>query len=244
METENLIILIKLFAAHIIGDFIIQTDRWVKHKEERKLKSVYLYLHAFLHGLLAWLFIAELNRPMVPIIIVGVHLLIDIFKLYQKKSFLNFALDQFLHLLSLLLLWLIFYANVQDVLPVFMRLSEDSDLWVIGTAYVITFWPVSILIHQFTLKWQDEMNKHGDTSLPNAGKWIGRLERLLILTFMLINQFEAIGFLIAAKSVFRFGDLRDETDRKRTEYILIGTLISFTITIGIGLLVKVLINLK
>jgi hypothetical protein len=114
-------------------------------------------------------------------------------------------------------------------------------LWVIGTAYIFAFWPTAILINQFTLKWQNEINKGGDTSLPNAGKWIGRLERILILTFILVKQFEAIGFLIAAKSVFRFGDLRDESDRKRTEYILIGTLISFTITIGLGLFVSILL---
>jgi hypothetical protein len=59
---------------------------------------------------------------------------------------------------------------------------------------------------------------------------------------MLINQLGAIGFLIAAKSVFRFGDLRAETDRKRTEYILIGTLISFTLTIAVGLLAKALLK--
>jgi Flp pilus assembly pilin Flp len=63
----------------------------------------------------------------------------------------------------------------------------------------------------------------------------------LILTFILIKQFEAIGFLLAAKSVFRFGDLKDESDRKRTEYILVGTLISFTITIGLGLVIGFLL---
>ncbi len=242
METENLLILIKLLAAHIIGDFIIQTDSWVKHKEDRKLKSLYLYLHSIIHGMLAWVFIASFTKPMVPLIIMVVHLLIDIFKLYQKKTFLNFALDQVIHIFSLVIIWLIFFENIQNVIPLLTHISDNSMLWIIGTAYIITFWPTSILIHQFTLKWQTEMNKHGDTSLPNAGKWIGRLERILILTFILIDQFAAIGFLIAAKSVFRFGDLRDEYDRKKTEYILIGTLISFTITITIGLAIRSLIN--
>lgn len=39
----------------------------------------------------------------------------------------------------------------------------------------------------------------------------------------------AVGFLLAAKSVFRFGDLRDGTDRRRTQYFLVGTLLSFAI---------------
>jgi hypothetical protein len=37
--------------------------------------------------------------------------------------------------------------------------------------------------------------------------------------------------LIAAKSVFRFGDLKESKDRKLTEYILIGTLLSFAMAI-------------
>jgi hypothetical protein len=241
MENENLLILIKLLVAHIVGDFILQTDKWVKHKEDHKLKSRYLYLHSLLHGLLAYVFIASFANPLVPILIAAAHLIIDIFKLQLKKRFIYFALDQFLHLLSILILWMLFYQDFQYIQIYFLRLISDYKLWIIGTAYIIAFWPTAILINQFTLKWQTEINKGGDTSLPNAGKWIGRLERILILTFILVNQFEAIGFLIAAKSVFRFGDLRDESDRKRTEYILIGTLVSFTITIGIGLLVEFMI---
>ena len=52
---------------------------------------------------------------------------------------------------------------------------------------------------------------------------------------MLVGVVEAVGFLLAAKSVFRFGDLKDDKDRMRTEYVLIGTLLSFGIAIGIGL---------
>jgi hypothetical protein len=46
-----------------------------------------------------------------------------------------------------------------------------------------------------------------------------------------------IGFLLAAKSVFRFGDLTRAKNRKLTEYILIGTLLSFLIAIATGLIV-------
>ncbi len=61
------------------------------------------------------------------------------------------------------------------------------------------------------------------------------LERLLVFSFILLNQWEAIGFLLAAKSVFRFGDLTNAKDRQLTEYILIGTLLSFGIAIIISL---------
>ena len=41
-------------------------------------------------------------------------------------------------------------------------------------------------------------------SLQNAGEWIGMLERTLVLLFIVIGHWEAVGFLLAAKSVFRF----------------------------------------
>ncbi|MGD9200946.1 MAG: DUF3307 domain-containing protein, partial [Chitinispirillia bacterium] len=79
--------------------------------------------------------------------------------------------------------------------------------------------------------------------LEDAGKWIGIIERVLIFTFIIVNQLNVIGFLIAAKSVFRFGDLKDSTDQKKTEYIIIGTFLSFTIAICIGLAVKLILKI-
>ena len=76
--------------------------------------------------------------------------------------------------------------------------------------------------------------------LPDAGKWIGFLERILILTFILTDSTEGIGFLLAAKSIFRYGDLNKARDIKTTEYVLVGTLTSFTIAILTGYAVKCL----
>ena len=63
--------------------------------------------------------------------------------------------------------------------------------------------PSSIFLSLLLKQWNVSIK---DKSLPNAGKWIGYLERILILTFMLTNSIEGVGFLLAAKSVFRFGD--------------------------------------
>jgi hypothetical protein len=83
---------------------------------------------------------------------------------------------------------------------------------------------------------------NSEDSLESAGKYIGILERLFVFGFILLNQWSAIGLLIAAKSVFRFGDLSRAKDRKLTEYILIGTLISFGLAIFIGLVYQYLIK--
>lgn len=77
-----------------------------------------------------------------------------------------------------------------------------------------------------------------DADLEKAGRLIGSLERILTLTFVILGEFEAVGFLIAAKSILRFKD----GDTKKTEYVLIGTMLSFVIAIGIGIIVLKLIT--
>lgn len=73
-------------------------------------------------------------------------------------------------------------------------------------------------------------------SLPNAGHVIGNMERMLTLVFVMLGQYEAIGFLLAAKSLLRF----KETDTVKSEYVLVGTLLSFGMAILLGVLVKLL----
>ncbi len=86
------------------------------------------------------------------------------------------------------------------------------------TAYLLITIPFSIIIAKLTNKWYtDVYGANGDHSLKNAGKWIGIIERFLVLTFSIIGKFEAIGFLLAAKSVFRFNELKNPDDRKKTD---------------------------
>lgn len=74
--------------------------------------------------------------------------------------------------------------------------------------------------------------KHG---LPNGGAYIGYLERILIFIFVLLGRYEAIGFLIASKSILRFGE--SSKDRRYAEYVLLGTLASYLCAIVFGLAV-------
>ena len=51
------------------------------------------------------------------------------------------------------------------------------------------------------------------------------------MTFVITGNIEGVGFLLAAKSIFRFGDLNKAREIKITEYVLLGTLASFTIAL-------------
>jgi len=63
--------------------------------------------------------------------------------------------------------------------------------------------------------------------LNQGGRYIGWLERILVLLLVLMDQPNGIGFLIAAKSILRFGEIKDASQRKVAEYIIIGTFLSF-----------------
>jgi hypothetical protein len=70
----------------------------------------------------------------------------------------------------------------------------------------------------------------------SMGRLIGLLERIFIVIFVLLNQYSAIGFILAAKGVTRFNNFKD--DRPFAEYVLIGTLLSSLLALIIGWVVK------
>ncbi|MCF6280173.1 MAG: DUF3307 domain-containing protein, partial [Flavobacteriaceae bacterium] len=198
--------------------------------------------HMFVHGILAYILVGEWSNFLLPIIVMIIHFLIDVFKIYQKKKKVKwFLIDQLLHVISLFLIWLFFYQQQEKLYQQTLILLESMQFWLVLLGYILILNPTAIVIYHLTKKWSKEIKdseKSKKKGLEDAGKWIGILERLLILTFILVGQFSAIGFLLAAKSIFRFGDLTGKKNRKLTEYVLIGTLLSFTITIIIGLILK------
>lgn len=230
-------ILLKLFVAHLVGDFVLQPNKWTKEKATKQIRSKYLYIHAILHGFLVYVIVAEWNQFLLPTLVLVTHWGIDLFKSYRKPLFKWFLIDQIVHLVSIVLIWLFIYRQFNIFFESLSDLMQNNRFWWVILGYLFISYPTAIIINLATQKWQKEF-KEKKNSLHNAGKWIGILERVLTLTFILVNQFAAIGFLIAAKSIFRFGDLTNGKERKLTEYILIGTLLSFTITILIGVCIK------
>ena len=234
-----MIVFVKLLLAHLIGDFLLQPISWVKDKEEKKHKSIYLYLHIFLHFILAWILIGEQEFGFYALGLAVLQGLIDFLKLHYQTSKTKrnwFSIDQILHLIVLIVITLLYTKTHLE----FENLS--NQFWIILTALILLTKPTSIIIKNIISIWTPE-NKNKDKSLQNAGNYIGILERLFIFSFILTGHFEAIGFLLAAKSIFRFGDLKEAKDRKLTEYVLIGTLLSFGIALLIGLLVQIALGI-
>jgi hypothetical protein len=59
-----------------------------------------------------------------------------------------------------------------------------------------------------------------------------------VFLFILSAQPAGVGFLVAAKSIFRFGELKDNETRMEAEYIIIGTMLSFAWALTIAWLTQ------
>jgi hypothetical protein len=241
-----ILLLIQILMAHMIGDFFLQPKKWVQDKEVKKLRSAYLYLHTSIHIALILLLTGGFTFWKIALLIGALHFLIDSLKLsFQKKDNKRkwFFIDQLLHLLSIVITW-----GVATKYSLNAEFFKNEKSWVMFAAVLFVLNPTSYIIRVFISKWSPNTNNTNmnqnrllgnagvDESLEDAGKWIGMMERILILIFIGSGKWEGIGFLLAAKSIFRFGDLKEARDKKLTEYVLIGTMMSFIITIIVGMI--------
>ena len=210
-----------LLCAHILADFLFQSGWMVRNKPRPQAMAahgaVVLGLNALLMGSLAagliWL--------------TALHLAIDLLKSsVPRKGPIAFLLDQAAHLASLgLLAWLepgLWAAGLWSGLPALPTL-----LTLIAGLVAVTQGG-GHLIALLMRPWAAE----APAGLANGGRLIGLLERALIFLLLLTGQAAGIGCLIAAKSVLRFSDTKD--DRKVSEYVIIGTLASFLWAISVA----------
>ncbi|WP_373518991.1 DUF3307 domain-containing protein [Pricia sp.] len=228
-----MLIFTKLLLAHLIGDFLIQPTRWIVHKEANKVRSKYLYIHIMLHFVLTMILLWDLQYWKLALIIAVSHYFIDLAKLYVTPLFklgsIPFFIDQVLHLA---VLYAAAYSG--NLVGHTIALFEKLD-WPLVNAIVFVTFPAAIMMEKLLQAMGDKIALD-HKSLPNAGKYIGIIERLFVLMFIILGRWEAIGLLIGAKSVFRFNDLKESNNRKLTEYILIGTLLSFGLAIVTGII--------
>lgn len=236
----------KLLLAHILGDFVFQPSSLV---QKRQKNALYLLLHILLHGILLCLFfINNLSSFYLSIAFILIsHLAIDSLKiLIEKKSksanpTVLFIMDQCLHIAVLLAITIhTLGINTNQLLSLY---NIQNLLYL--TAFLLSTVVSPTFLRIYFGKW----NRDGDfenkkeESLIDAGLLIGIIERLIIILFIQVNFLSGIGFLLAAKSIFRFGDLTNAKNTKYTEYILLGTLCSFLIAIIIGYLLKISLSM-
>ena len=229
----NSTLFLSLVFAHIVGDFYLQTDKYCQQKETRKFKSRFLYVHAIIIGLLSWIMVPSCNFGLWALAIVISHFAIDAIKIFCPKGLWSFVVDQLFHLGVLVAISTI-YETARELPLQIIDIPGSFSIPLLVLAILLCLKPANILIKLILEKYQVGESVSCD-NIKNAGALIGNLERILTIVFVLLGQFEAIGFIVAAKSILRFKD----TDTAKTEYVLAGTFLSFGIAILCGLMVKI-----
>ncbi|WP_025762042.1 DUF3307 domain-containing protein [Dyadobacter tibetensis] len=246
--------LLALLGAHILADFYLQPSSWVLAKREEGGRSKPFYYHIGVVALSTYILLGILlgnwSNPLPAILLAVIHGIIDLIKIKfdtkEKNNARWFLADQALHLLSIVFTAGLLSGHMTQALSTLLNWYQQPRYLALTAGILLSLNPISFLVGIFTKPWRAELEAlvpHLDDNLAHAGRWIGMTERLLIFIFVLIGQFSAIGFLIAAKSLLRFNDKASETIpsayiTKKSEYVLVGTLMSYTCAILLALVTK------
>ena len=184
---------LKLTLAHLLGDFMLQPDKWIEDKNLKTYKSKYLYFHIGIHFLLLLIVLQFDLKYWLAILLIPIsHYLIDLGKLLLKDRIETrklFLLDQALHFVVIFLITKIYYSFQIDIAQIF-----KPKILLLITSFLLISYVASVIIKILISKWKQE------NEVTNAaGKYIGMMERILVFVFIVLNHWEGVGFLLAAK---------------------------------------------
>lgn len=245
MNYEGILILL---LGHALGDFYFQSDMVAENKKER---SRWLLYHAAVYAVCTGCILFLCAAPSFSLILLWcvssiLHALIDHLKILINKSSdknsnsavkwfnkYDFFVDQAMHLITIFLLWVSIcrYADLNVYSYVGFSISSVPLLPLItGLLYLLK--PAGMLVGRVLAKYR---KPEDDNGYQNAGRLIGYLERIIVFILIIYQQYGAIAFVIAAKSLARFQDINDK--RQTAEYYLIGTLLSVVSAFVVALLI-------
>lgn len=240
--------MILLLLGHIVGDFYVQTSNMA----QKKAKQVSWVL---IHCLIYFFSVSVVSIPVMSfkILIMDAvvsifHLMIDISKYYyvkilekncnkrKKKERNIFLIDQMFHLICLVGIAyymtnknisfdkMDFIANFSDTVGISEMLVAT---WIL--ALLMIHKPANILIQKLIGTYKPQNKEKESKEDNNAGRFVGTVERVIMLILMSMNQYSAIGLVLTAKSIARYD--RIVKSEEFAEYYLLGTLISTAIVI-------------
>ncbi|MEL7654658.1 MAG: DUF3307 domain-containing protein [Bacillota bacterium] len=246
------IIFLYLLLIHILGDYYFQSDLLAKGKQEH-LSQV--KKHGMIYaGICVLAMIPVLSRGMIlsGICLAVSHFVIDILKYhYIKKHFgkkklssekerVIYLADQSLHLFFAGIIAYIFTINhgmIQLLMPfntIFQTIGISAYNIFTWVLILLLIWkPANITIKQLLSQCKPD-DENGENSKKTGG-FIGLLERIVLLVFLSIGQYSAMGLVLTAKSIARYDKI--SKSQEFAEYYLLGTLLSTAIVLIAYLLI-------
>lgn len=243
-------LLVLLYTGHTVADFILLNRAGIGgngnlHVVLRDTSLVITSHAAFLLPFMSQ-YRPDLFTALTLLLALGVtHVVIDIGHRHllgrrEDSSLSLFVADQVAHALVILGVWRAWrtWLDPRDVLQTF---SDPTLLTVSGlilSAYVLNGRGGAILIGLFLKRFPVPAESGGSSSagdVEGMGRVIGILERMLLLSLILLGQWQAVGWIFAGKTVARFRELND---RVFSEYYIIGTLSSLLFAAATGSAVR------
>lgn len=227
-----------LLLAHLIADFVLQTNKMVIQKNSIDVKIRYKGL--FKHSLIFFIFSFELLSFVgsidyvrsIGILLLSVsHFMVDWLKVSLKDKFREvylFVGDQILHIFLILFFVICFEPDIA-----FELAFLDKTLIILSGIIILTSFTnlfIHITLSSINLKIED------DIETVKIGRYIGCVERILTVFAIMAGAYEALAALYAAKAAVRFGQVRD--DPQFGEYFILGTSLSAIIAISVGFILK------
>lgn len=227
-------------ASHILLDFYLQNDKMAQDKE---LSASVLVKHCALYALGVAILagtvfeLGLLGAFTSAVIVFFSHYLIDgplrrLAKNGGMSEAVRFAADQVLHVLVLVALLIVFNASAGYGFQ--SREARAIIAWALSI--MCCGKPAAIAISMILCDARTTINEESEEHGPKSGRWIGMLERMLVLALSMLGEYSAIAFVFTAKSIARFKEI--EQNRDFAEVYLLGTLTSVTIALFSALVAK------
>ena len=216
-----------LLAGHSLGDYAFQTAASIAEKRAKGVRSKRFWQHTLGHGMLTavallWAGSDGVGALLGAAWVFATHTAVDWAKVAWEArlgpglKFKAYLVDQALHVSALLALSAAFEGGKWP-----HGWEHTAAAW--GALVALSTVGIGHAVDAYLARFKAPDMEEG---LHGAGFQIGMLERLLVVAFVVLYVWAGVGFLLAAKSVFRFGDLQRAASRELTEYVLIGTLLS------------------
>ncbi|NLC40913.1 MAG: DUF3307 domain-containing protein [Clostridiaceae bacterium] len=235
------VVLMLFLIAHVLGDFYFQSDNLAKAKLESfpdLLKHSIIYLLSFLFLIIPVFSINILKWALINAV---AHFFLDLAKAYIKRKICkkanfdeaksdlrSYIIDQLSHVLVIILTVILIGIRSEPV--IFINVLQDllnrgsidflnAISWILLILLIMR--PASITIVKVSNRFKPVNNEEHEGH-PNAGAFIGILERFIIILLLSVKQYAAIGFVLTAKSIARYNKIIE--DPIFSEHYLLGTL--------------------
>lgn len=246
--------------AHFLSDFVFQTTKMVEWKRVRKVRgNIFHFLIVFVVTfLLTALFLRKydfslrvfnssriINNLLYNLAysstIAILHVIIDVIKEIianksPKRDLILFFIDQAIHIGIIYLVWNYVASKYLETINVntwsYQEGLRNEKYLLIIIVYLLVLFVAAVLLEKILRLLDIERVDEKDS---NISRYIGIIERALIVTLVSFGHVSSIGIIFTAKSLARYRELGEN---RFVEYYLLGTLSSLLIALIGGLYIN------